>query len=132
MRISCALLMNEANLTCAGLSIAVMFSAQAYFRDEAVTICLVDPRTESLGSLIADFPPASSILSFDQFFDRLYQQYDLRFIYAAPGLKTVTRRLEWDPGAAGRPVEVQSAVSAVVCPDQRPAKHSIRRANHDG
>jgi hypothetical protein len=64
---------------------------------EAATICLVDPRTETVGDVIADFPPANSLLGFNQFFDRLYEQYDQRFIYAAPALKTVTRRLEWDP-----------------------------------
>ena len=63
---------------------------------EAATICLADPRTETAGNLIADFPPENSLLGFNPFFDRLYEQYDQRFIYAAPALKTVTRRLEWD------------------------------------
>jgi hypothetical protein len=64
---------------------------------EAVCICLVDPRTETIGHLINEFPPEESTLGFEQFFDRLYSQYDQRFVYAAPGLKRVTKRLVWDP-----------------------------------
>jgi len=64
---------------------------------EAVALALVNPRPANLGELIAEFPPRASPLDFKLFFDQLYQQYDQRFIYAAPGLKKVTRRLEWDP-----------------------------------
>jgi hypothetical protein len=64
---------------------------------EAVCICLVDPQTENIGHLSIDFPPAESTLDFEQFFNRLYAQYDQRFVYSAPGLKNVTKRLAWDP-----------------------------------
>ncbi|HVA48491.1 MAG TPA: hypothetical protein VNH11_19155 [Pirellulales bacterium] len=64
---------------------------------EAVAICLVEARSNAIGTLVAGFPPAGSELSFATFFDKLYGQYDTRFVYAAPGLKTVTRRLEWAP-----------------------------------
>ncbi len=63
---------------------------------EAVTILLVDPREQTIGTLVGDFPPSADLLDIDQFFQRLYQQYDQRFIYAAPLLATTTRRLEWD------------------------------------
>jgi hypothetical protein len=64
---------------------------------EAVAIALVSPRPASVGRLVPEFPPRASPLDFSLFFDRLYQQYDLRFVYAAPGLKKTTRRLQWDP-----------------------------------
>lgn len=64
---------------------------------EAVTICLADPRSGFVGTLVGDFPPNDSLLRFEQFFERLYQQYDQRFLYAAPKLSKTTRRIEWDP-----------------------------------
>jgi hypothetical protein len=64
---------------------------------EAVSICLVDPRQDTVGAMLEGFPPAGSLLNFDQFFERLYEQYDRRFLYAAPILAKTTRRLEWDP-----------------------------------
>lgn len=51
---------------------------------EAVALALVDPRPATAGNLIDNFPPERSLLDFRVFFDRLYQQYDQRFIYAAP------------------------------------------------
>lgn len=63
---------------------------------EAVSICLVDPRDKSVGEIIRDFSPAEGLLDVDNFFERLYQQYDQRFVYAAPLLANKTRRLEWD------------------------------------
>jgi hypothetical protein len=67
---------------------------------EAVTICLVDPRKKTIGELLGDFPPSADLLDVDQFFERLYQQYDQRFIYAAPLLATTTRRLQWDESSS--------------------------------
>lgn len=66
---------------------------------EAVAIALVDTRETAAGTLIPGFPPAKSQLEFSLFFDTLYQQYDQRFIYAAPLLKKKTRRMEWDPAS---------------------------------
>jgi hypothetical protein len=63
---------------------------------EAVCISLVDTRDGAVGEFVADFPREDSVLSFGQFFERLYEQYDQRFVYAAPGLASRTRRLEWD------------------------------------
>lgn len=36
---------------------------------EAVSICLVDPRNDTVGAMLQGFPPAGSLLSFDQFFE---------------------------------------------------------------
>ncbi len=63
---------------------------------EAVCICLADARDGGIGDLVGGFPPTESVLGFGDFFQRLYEQYDRRFVYAAPGLATRTRRLEWD------------------------------------
>jgi hypothetical protein len=41
------------------------------------------------------FPKAESPLLLKDFFSKLYRQYDERFVYAAPALESVTRRLEW-------------------------------------
>ncbi|MBX9791148.1 MAG: hypothetical protein K2Y37_19690 [Pirellulales bacterium] len=30
-----------------------------------------------------------------RFFQQLYEQYDMRFVYAAPPLQSVTRRVAW-------------------------------------
>ena len=35
-----------------------------------------------------------------RFFGSLYRQYDERFVYAAPDLKRLTARREWDPASA--------------------------------
>lgn len=64
---------------------------------ESIGLCLVNPDPPDTGELIATFPPPSSPLHFSTFFANLYKQYDLRFVYAAPSLESVTRRLEWDP-----------------------------------
>ena len=64
---------------------------------EAVALALVNPNPPSEGEIITTFPPAGSSLLLADFFEKLYTQYDQRFIYAAPALETTTRRLEWDP-----------------------------------
>lgn len=42
---------------------------------------------------LSDFPLPGSDLRCEGFFDRLYERYDLRFVYAAPALKETTERL---------------------------------------
>jgi len=68
-------------------------------RYEAVALALVNPYESAVGSLVTSFPENNSILLSDRFFPALYQQYDLRFVYAAPSLVRTTRRIEWDPGS---------------------------------
>ena len=48
------------------------------------------------GRSSTEFPEAGGALRFDRFFDSLYRQYDERFVYAAPDLRKVTARREWD------------------------------------
>lgn len=64
---------------------------------EAVALAMVNPDPPSEGEIITTFPPTGSSLLLADFFQKLYAQYDQRFIYAAPALETTTRRLEWDP-----------------------------------
>ncbi len=66
-------------------------------RHEAVALALVNPYEPAVGSLATSFPEDDSVLLADRFFPALYQQYDLRFVYAAPSLVRTTRRIEWDP-----------------------------------
>lgn len=58
---------------------------------------LVDPRVEAVGVVLTDYPAQESILNSGGFFQTLFQQYDLRFVYQAPALKGVTKRHVWHP-----------------------------------
>ena len=42
------------------------------------------------------FPAPGSILDYNRMFERLYRIYDDRFVFQAPALKKITRRLHWD------------------------------------
>lgn len=64
-------------------------------RYEAVALALVYPSGESIAEVVNDFPLVDSPLAFARFFDDLYRAYDLRFVYTAPALEGVTRRLVW-------------------------------------
>lgn len=82
-------------------------------RYEAVSLALVDPDPPGRGTILQAFPPTDSALRFESFFTRLYEAYDLRFVYAAPGLKGTTTRHEWDP-------------SSPVLADPRCREYSVR------
>jgi hypothetical protein len=64
---------------------------------EAVAMAIVGSDPPSEGEIMTGFPPTGSSLLLADFFEKLYAQYDQRFIYAAPALRTTTQRLEWDP-----------------------------------
>lgn len=63
-------------------------------RYEAVSLAMVET-VDGVGVVLPGFPPADSPLRLEQFFEALYLRYDERFVYSAPDLKSVTRRLEW-------------------------------------
>lgn len=65
-------------------------------RYEAAALVLVDPHGDCRGLPLTSYPHAASPLLLDTFFSRLYEQFDRRFVYAAPELAPATRRLEWD------------------------------------
>lgn len=64
-------------------------------RYEAVALVLVDPSLGNLGNVLDIFPERASPLRVERFFQTLYDQYDRRFVYAAPALESTTRRVEW-------------------------------------
>lgn len=66
-------------------------------RYEAVAITLADAEEGRLGEVAPSYPDQDSPLLLDQFFSKIYREYDLRFVYQAPALVRVTRRLVWDP-----------------------------------
>ena len=68
-------------------------------RYEAIAMTLVEAGDEQIGKLLSTYPPLDSPLLFRDFFKKVYGQYDLRFVYQAPALETVTRRIAWDPGS---------------------------------
>lgn len=68
-------------------------------RYEAVSLILVDTAGGQSGHELSAFPPADSPLRFERFFDALYLRYEERYVYGAPNLKPVTRRIEWSPGS---------------------------------
>jgi hypothetical protein len=68
-------------------------------RYEAISVTLVSPEAATLGQPLTIYPPADSPLQFSRFFEAIYQQYDLRFVYGAPDLRAITRRLIWDPAS---------------------------------
>lgn len=63
---------------------------------EAVALSLVKPDEPGRGTVLPSYPPSESPLLLHDFFDKLYRAYDLRFVYPAPTLESVTRRLVWD------------------------------------
>ncbi len=66
-------------------------------RYEAVGLLMVSPDDHSLGERIDSYPPPESPLLFEEFFPKLYRQYDMRFVLGAPNLKRLTQRHTWDP-----------------------------------
>jgi len=62
-------------------------------RYEAVALALVHTAAANRGELLVNYPQSDSLLLFEKFFPTLYRMYDLRFVYSAPALKSVTERL---------------------------------------
>lgn len=68
-------------------------------RYEAVSLAMIEMADADAGAVLPLFPPLDSPLRLEQFFKTLYLRYDERFVYSAPDLKGVTRRLEWSPAS---------------------------------
>jgi hypothetical protein len=69
-------------------------------RYEAVALAMIQPSGERAGDVLADFPPADSPLRLEQFFQALYLRYEERYLFGAPDLKPITKRLEWAPASS--------------------------------
>jgi len=68
-------------------------------RYEAVTLAMIEASGARAGDVLGDFPPPDSPLRIEQFFQALYLRYEERYLFGAPDLKPVTRRIEWAPGS---------------------------------
>ena len=79
---------------------------------EAVCLSLINPGSSDTGGILSTFPKSESPLLLEKFFQTIYRQYDQRFVFAAPGLASKTRRLEWDADSV--------AVSDTRISDYRP------------
>ena len=63
---------------------------------EAAALVVVKPAGASAGEIVpVTFPNSESELGVDTLFQTLYQRYDERFVYSAPELSPVTKRLIW-------------------------------------
>jgi hypothetical protein len=65
-------------------------------RYEAVALTLVDAIGEMSAEIVDSYPGRDSPLLLEDFFKKIYDEYDLRFVYQAPALAPRTRRLVWD------------------------------------
>jgi hypothetical protein len=95
---------------------------------EAVALALVNPNAPHVGELVKTFPATGSPLSLKDFFSKLYAQYDQRFVYAAPRLEPITRRVAWDPGSPalgkGMVLEYEPRIG---CPEEGPPMEDVDR-----
>ena len=64
-------------------------------RYEAVCLSLVDTQMGRRGEVLETFPLPESVIRFARFFERLYEIYDLRYVYSAPAIRSSTERMEW-------------------------------------
>lgn len=68
-------------------------------RYESVSLALVESNQKQSGDMLQEFPPKDSPLRIERFFDALFRRYDERYVYSAPDLKSLTRRIEWSPSS---------------------------------
>lgn len=64
-------------------------------RYEAVALALASVQDETVGDILTSYPETKSPLRIEGFFDALYRRYDERYVYSAPALAPLTRRVEW-------------------------------------
>ena len=61
-------------------------------RYESLALALIQPDPPSI---LAHWPRAESPLRFEQAFERVYREYDQRYVFAAPKLAKRTARVQW-------------------------------------
>ncbi len=61
-------------------------------RYESLALALIQPRPPAIAT---EWPPGESPLRFERLFDRMYREYDQRYVFAAPKLATRTARVIW-------------------------------------
>jgi len=87
-------------------------------RYESVALALVDTKKNRQGEVIEEFPPADSPLVIARFFSRLYEIYDIRFVYAAPALEKQTRRFAWVPDSPALELARNAGFTPRLGPDR--------------
>lgn len=65
-------------------------------RYEAIALLLASPYHHDLGSTVEVDGFPGEELSFSAFFETVYRQFDLRFVYGASNLRAKTKRAAWD------------------------------------
>ena len=60
---------------------------------------MLNMATEVSGAVLPSFPPLDSPLRLEHFFKTLYLRYDERYVYSAPRLSKITRRILWAPAS---------------------------------
>ena len=83
-------------------------------RYEAVGLLLVSPEVDSTWKVLDTYPAKDSLLRFDNLFETIYRQYDTRFVYGAPNLRTITRRHLWHPDSPALKLPIAEGLSARV------------------
>ena len=61
-------------------------------RYESVALALIRPEPPSV---METWPPVEGPLRFEEAFERVYREYDQRYVFAAPTLASRTRRVAW-------------------------------------
>lgn len=74
-------------------------------RYEAVALALASVQDGSIGDILEGYPASGSPLRIEGFFDALYRCYDERYVYSAPALAPLTRRVEWSRDSSALAVE---------------------------
>ena len=63
---------------------------------EAVCLAIVNVDGDSSGSIHQGYPTLDSPLHFSKLMPSIYRNYDLRFVYGAPDIRSLTERKGWD------------------------------------
>jgi hypothetical protein len=69
-------------------------------RYETISLAMIDMASSKAGAVLPDFPPKDSPLRIENFFASLYLRYDERYVFSAPKLEAITRRLAWAPSSS--------------------------------
>ena len=64
--------------------------------NDAASLTIVDVDGNSSGSIHPGYPTLDSPLHFSRLMPSIYRNYDLRFVYQAPDIKSLTEKKGWD------------------------------------
>ncbi len=98
-------------------------------RYESVGLLLISAEDSSLGQIVKSYPRIDGLLHFDNFFSSIYQQYDTRFVYGAPNLRTVTRRHMWHPDSPAFKKHQVSEFNPRISETDEPTEDDLSEGN---